>query len=114
MCEGSARCLAGVCGQRECASFGLMLCALGKRCFHQGRHRLGIVRGIVQKQHVCLLFLLFLASRIIFQGRIFMAQRITAPETKEAATKKTAMGVVGQSSATHAGPAVKARLVNNQ
>ena len=91
-----------------------MLCALGKRCFHQGRHRLGIVRGIVQKQHVCLLFLLFLASRIIFQGRIFRAQRITAPETKEAATKKTAMGAVGQSSATHAGPAVKARLVNNQ
>ena len=86
-----------------------MLCALGKRCFHQGGHRLGIVRGIVQKQHVCVLFL---ASRIIFQGRIFMAQRITAPETKE--KKKTAMGTVGQSSATHAGPAVKARLVNNQ
>ena len=45
-------------------------------------------------------------------GQDFHGAAYHGPRDKR--KKKTAMGTVGQSSATHAGPAVKARLVNNQ
>lgn len=117
ICQGSARCLAGVWGQRECASFGLMLCALGK-CpallagllpsgWASFRHRSGH-----RSKTTCLSALLSISKNLSgqdFHGTAY-TQRITAPKTKEAATTNKAMGTVGQSSATHAGPAVKEAL----